>query len=509
MFFKSIRWRLQVWYGLILVVVLAGFGFTAYQLQRNRLFRRIDQELQRRAGDVASTFRPPPQRPRGPGSPMPGEQLPGAPGRPDFPPPEGRPLDQPFEDGPRERPGGRPEGPPEGAPRWLGEGRLPPVLSRVFDETDTNAIYCVLWGRDGNVLRKSTNAPAEVNFPGRNLPGDPQAARMRGLFREVFHRMPLGEIVLAGRWMAPEMAELHRTTAWLSAIGAVILLLGLAGGWWSATRAIRPIKDISATATKIAVGDLSQRINIDDTDSELGRLATVLNSTFARLEGAFGEQKQFTSDAAHELRTPVSVVLTQTQAALSRERTAPEYRQTVEACQRAAQRMRRLIESLLELARLDAGQEPMKRVSFDLARTAQDCVDLIRPMAEEHQIVIHCNLSTTGCLGDPERISQVVTNLLSNAIHHNRPNGEVRVTTKAEDGSVILSVIDTGPGIAPEDLPHLFKRFYRADKARSAGGSGLGLAISKAIVEAHGGALEVASQPGEGATFSLRLPAKS
>src|SRR5207245_2533484 len=123
-------------------------------------------------------------------------------------------------------------------------------------------------------------------------------------------------------------------------------------------RAIRPIKEISATASRISGGDLSQRIPADDTDNELGQLANVLNSTFARLESIFAQQARFTADAAHELRTPVSVMLTQTQSALTRDREAVEYRETVEACQRAAQRMRRLIESLLELARLDADQEP-------------------------------------------------------------------------------------------------------------------------------------------------------
>ena len=121
----------------------------------------------------------------------------------------------------------------------------------------------------------------------------------------------------------------------------MVLLLGLTGGWWVATRALRPIEDISATAVKIAAGDLSQRISTRDTENELGRLAAVLNSTFARLEAAFAQQRQFTSDAAHELRTPITVMLTQTQTALNRERGAAEYRATVEACQRAAQRMRR------------------------------------------------------------------------------------------------------------------------------------------------------------------------
>jgi heavy metal sensor kinase len=334
---------------------------------------------------------------------------------------------------------------------------------------------------------------------------------MRGVLREVFIITPPGEIILAGRSTAPELGEL-RLAAWrLVAVGGGVLLFGLAGGWWIATRAIRPIADISATATKIAAGDLSQRISAADTENELGRLASVLNSTFARLEAAFDQQARFTADAAHELRTPVSVMLTQTQSTLTRERDASEYRETVEACQRAAQRMRRLTESLLELARLDAGQETMKRVHFDLANTARECVELIRPLADERGIIIRCELAALKCEGDSERLAQVITNLLGNAVQYNKDHGEVRVAAEYHDGTALLKITDTGHGIPAEDLPRVFERFFRADKARtgSSGHSGLGLAISKAIVEAHGGTIEVSSQPEVGTTFTVRLPLPS
>jgi two-component system, OmpR family, sensor kinase len=302
---------------------------------------------------------------------------------------------------------------------------------------------------------------------------------------------------------------MHRLALWLGAAGGSVLLFGMAGGWWVATRAIKPIDAISATAVKIAAGDLSQRINALDTESELGRLAGVLNSTFARLEASFAHQVRFTSDASHELRTPVSVILSQAQTALSRERGATEYRETLEACQRAAQRMRKLIESLLELARLDAGQEPMKRDAFDLSRVTRECEELVRPLAAEKSIELHCELPLVQCLGDPERISQVVTNLLSNAIHFNHEKGEVRVRTYQENGNAVLEVKDTGGGIPAEDLPHIFERFYRVDKSRSRiqGKTGLGLAICKAIVEAHSGTIDVTSHPGEGSSFVVRLPA--
>jgi len=200
-------------------------------------------------------------------------------------------------------------------------------------------------------------------------------------------------------------------------------------------------------------------------------------------------------------------MLTQTQTALNRERSAPEYRETLETCQRASQRMRKLIESLLELARLDAGQEPMQRMKFDLSQTAWNCVELVRPLAAERGIKIHCDLPPLECVGDLERIAQVVTNLLANAIQYNKANGEVRISAKLQGSMILLAVSDTGPGILAGNLPHLFERFYRADQSRSSGQTGLGLAISKAIVEAHGGTIEVSSKLDAGTIFTVVLPA--
>ena len=491
MLFNSIRWRLQLWYGLLLAAFLAAFGVAAYELQRGRVFQSLDRELNRRLSELGAVLRTP--QGRAPGldvPPPPGDLLDRPPPARQFPPPP----ETEFSEGP---PRGL-AGPPPGF-------RLRPGQAALFGETDTNAFYYVVWSRDGHELSRSTNAPADIPKP-RPLAGPPQPPRMRGVFREMFQATPPGEVLLAGRTAALELADLHRTAAVLSVTGGIILLVGLAGGWWLATRAIQPIDDISATAVKIAAGDLSHRIGLGDTENELGRLANVLNATFARLEAAFGQQKQFTSDAAHELRTPVSVVLTQTQTALNRERSSAEYREALQACQRAAQRMRGLIESLLELARLDAGQEQMKRLTFNLSDIANDCVQLIKPLADEKGIQLQAELGPARCVGDPERLSQVITNLLSNAVHYNKPQGQVSIRVSAQDGFAILVVADTGSGIPPEALPRIFDRFYRAEHSRTEGRSGLGLAISKSIVEAHGGTIAVESEPEKGARFTVRLP---
>jgi two-component system OmpR family sensor kinase len=489
--FKSIKWRLQIWYGLILVVVLAGFGFTAYQLERGRQLRRIDNELHRRFAILSDALRPA------------------------RPPKQGRP---PFDGPPSQMPDDLP--PRQNLPPLKFD--LPPWAAGLFGTNQPENYYFVIQTRDGKEIARAGNAPRyDVSSePFRRINRAPELYDVRpelsGLkpppawtedgFREIFNHTPSGEEIVVGCSIAPELKELHRTALNLAAVGGWILLVGLAGGWWFVSRALRPIENISAAAVKISAGDLSQRINVAEAESELGKLASVLNSTFARLDAAFAQQKQFASDAAHELRTPVAVVLTQTQTALNRERTVPEYRETLEACQRAAQRMRKLIGALLELARLDAGQEQMKRLRFDFSRTVADCVELVKPLTEESGIKIFTELSPLEITGDAERLAQVATNLLTNAIQYNQPNGEVRVKLAARDGLAILTVSDTGLGISAEDLPHVFKRFYRGDKSRTGGNTGLGLAISKAIVEAHGGGIEVSSEEDAGTTFTVRLP---
>jgi signal transduction histidine kinase len=166
--------------------------------------------------------------------------------------------------------------------------------------------------------------------------------------------------------------------------------------------------------------------------------------------------------------------------------------------------MRRLTESLLQLARFDAGQEQIQRRRTDLAELARTCAERIRPLAAERNVQIQCALGLTQIAADSDRLAQV----MSNAIQYNKEGGRIEVRTTMENGTAILTVSDTGVGIAAKDLPHIFDRFYRADTARSgaSGRTGLGLAISKAIVEAHGGTIEVSSKPGAGTTFTVRLP---
>ena len=457
---RSIRWRIQFWHGALLLLVLAGFGFTAYRLQHTQEYRRLDGELTMRLTALSSALARPPG---------------------DLPPPE-------FGEHP----------PPHGM------FRLPPDLAGLFESGD---FYYVIWTRSGDLLGQSANVPAEVPLPERTTA---DTIRTRAGFREASHFTPPGECLLAGISEAATARDMARFGGWLAALGAIVLVLGLTGGAWLAARAIAPIDDISAAAARIAAGHLDERIAVAKSGSELDRLARVLNDTFARLDAAFAEQARFTSDAAHELRTPVSVILAQSQLSLSRPRTADEYRETIAMTQRAAQRMHGLIESLLSLASLDAESEPLQQRPCDLADIAREQLDLIRPLADERRIALHPELAAAACTADPDRLAQVLTNLLSNAVKYSRPGDAVRLSTARENGHAILRIADTGPGIAPEHLPHLFERFYRADASRNrtTGGTGLGLSICKAIADAHRGTLEVTSAEGSGCTFTLRIPSR-
>ena len=452
MFTRSLRWRIQIWHGLLLVAVLAGFGWTSYRLARDSRQHRTDEELQRRLLAIAEQRRP------------------------------------------------RRDGPPPGPP---GRNEGPPVLT---DDEITGA-YAVTWRRDGFLAAHSPGAPTEIPMVTREEADRRPPMRQRGEFREFFRVTPFGDVFLVGRSVAADAAELNRLAWLLSGAGAAVLVLGLGGGWWLASRAIAPVVAISETAGRISAGHLGERIDVTETDSELGHLAGILNATFARLEEAFSRQAQFTADAAHELRTPVSIVISQAQLGLRGERTAPEYREMLDACLRAARRMQGLIESLLELARLDGSAVELQRHPCDLASIARDCVDLLRPAAAERRVALQLELAAAPCEADPDRVAQVVTNLVANALEHTPEGGGIVVRTVANGAGAALSVSDTGSGIPAEHLPRLFDRFYRADTSRTrrTGGAGLGLAICKSITDAHGGSLEVKSEPGHGSTFTFRL----
>ena len=480
---NSIRWRLLVWFAVLIAGISGGLGWAAYELYRENQLAQIDATLTSRVTLLAADLRNTDLRPfRGLAE---GEN------RGPFPPEGGR------------------RGPRRGEERGGEPGNRPiefsPLTLSLYAASPRE--YYQFWARDGAARLNSPSAPTPVPRPDPSLRG--HQTRSRESVREAFLYTELGDCVLAGISLT-EFAAATRRFSWLLAIvGGAVLVGGIGGGWLIITRSLRPVAAIGDAARRIAAGDLAQRISVSATTAELAGLARTLNDTFARLAAAFDDQRRFTADASHELRTPLAVMITGAQTTLARDRSAADYRATIEVNLEMAQQMRRLTEQLLALARFDAGAEPLERTALDLASLAQECAGRIRPLAAQRSLTLHCDLGSAPCTGDPARLTQVINNLLSNAIHYNREGGEIRLATRAAGSTVTLTVADTGIGIAAEDLAHVFERFFRVDKVRSRadGRSGLGLAISKMIIEAHGGKIEVRSQPGVGTTFVVHLAA--
>jgi two-component system, OmpR family, sensor kinase len=407
-------------------------------------------------------------------------------------------------------------GGPEGRMRGQRTGprfELNEDFPKFFEEELGATAYFIVWLADGRVLLKSQSAD-QIPLPELHpAPHEPpvRLVRQRGELREIIHQGRRGSYILVGRSIETDLAALHEVGWLLGGVGSAVLAAGLIGGFWFSRRAIKPIEAISAAAADISLSNLSRRIDVSGTETELTGLARTLNQMIDRLESAFAQQVRFTADASHELRTPLAVILSHAELALDKTRPANELRETIETCRRSALRMKTVVESLLTLARFDSGELQLECRPIDLARLAKDCATLIRPLAEKRRISVELDLESAGLIADSDRLSQVVTNLLTNAIRYNHDDGRVVVTTRSAKGDVILNIADTGIGIGPEHLPHIFERFYRVDKARSRkdGGIGLGLAICKSIVEAHGGQISVTSNADGGSQFEVRLPKRN
>ena len=357
-------------------------------------------------------------------------------------------------------------------------------------------------------------APADLR-PASQLPATegprPFYRRDRGPFREVIVRGPADSQVLVGRQIGRERNELRRLFWWLAGTGGAVLGFGLLWAGFLSRRILVPIERMTGTAERISASNLSERIDESKIKSELGRLAQVLNRMFGRLQASFERQARFTADASHELRTPTAVVLAQSELALSKPRSPEEYQEALAACYRAAKRMEGLVDGLLMLARVDAGQLEIHDEPIDLQTVVESSVTLLKPLADQKRVALKCDLQTAQVTGDAERLCQVVANLVNNAITYNHEGGEVRVSLIADDRTAVLNVADTGSGIAEGDLPRIFERFYRVDKARAGdrGGVGLGLAICQEIISSHGGTIDVVSVLGEGTTFTVRMPLRA
>ena len=490
-FLQSIQWRIFVYYtvliGIAISVLLVGF----FLYEKKVRIRSVELELQTKmVGLIPFYFRP---------------------GGPDA---QGPPLH--FPEGTRPQGAQRYRRPEQDHAPFQAEDKKSPRgemnLGRLHKGLQEDGFYFYAEDGDGKTLHQTDSFPAEL-LPVSELKKDLTNWDFVNTDTQFFtiQMLPGRGTLIMGQprsiWADQFDALMLKVTLLCIAVLGVVSFIG----FWLIRSSLHPIKEISDTAERIATGDITERIDARGVQSELGKLATVLNVTFGRLGEALGRQIQFTSDASHELRTPVAAILADCQFSLKRERSPERYLETIEVCHESAQHMRSLIENLRDLANFDEANGESVAELVDMQEFLANVVSVMNPLAVDKGIELNSELESAMVQLDPMRMRQAVLNLLGNALRYTEEGGQIIVRCMCRVNAVIIEVHDTGIGIPAEKLVHIFDRFYRADEARAAhtGGVGLGLSISKAIVEANGGAISVESAVGEGTCFRIQLAVSS
>jgi heavy metal sensor kinase len=376
-------------------------------------------------------------------------------------------------------------------------------------------VYAEVCGADGQVLLRSRNLAGNALPVPQPLPTEQTVHTVRLGGEEVrvlttpivdAQRRQVGSLVLGSSLEVMDAAVL-RATQVLILTRAVELALTLAVTLLLLSRGLAPLRRVAETAERIiASGDVSQRVETDRAEDEVGRIATSFNEVVAKIESLLLAQKRLLADTSHELRNPLTVVRTNVDF-LAKDLDAATRQEVAEETEREIRRMIALVEDLMALSKAESTQ-PVRMEPVRLDRLAREAVERLLPLAGGRAIDLLESEARPVVRGDEDRLRQVLINLITNAIRYTDPGGRIEVGVERRDGNGVVVVRDNGIGIAAEHLPHLFDRFYRVDSARSrsTGGSGLGLAIVKAIVDAHGGRVEVESRVGEGSAFRVRIP---
>lgn len=292
----------------------------------------------------------------------------------------------------------------------------------------------------------------------------------------------------------------------------LVILAGIVIGWIFAGRALTPVLEIAETAQRISGSNLSLRIPVRGAGDELDRLIETFNQMIERIEVNFNQVRQFSTDVSHELRTPITIVRGQLEVALFTAETVEQYRDAIVNCVSDIERLSQIVRALLLLSQAESGQVVLQKQALDLVEIAEGIVDQFQIPAEGAEVTLRFVANVPHCTGEFDRVQveRMLSNLLSNAVKFTPPGGEVRVSLDRRENEVEIRVQDTGEGISPEHLPHIFDRFYRVrgagEQASPEKGLGLGLSFVAWIVRVHGGTVDVQSQPGKGTTFIVRLP---
>ncbi|MGB4066819.1 MAG: ATP-binding protein [Nitrospira sp.] len=337
----------------------------------------------------------------------------------------------------------------------------------------------------------------------------PKEPPLRLISVPIMYRGNLLYIVQVGTSMESVGETLQRFLVLLVVAIPIALAVSLAGGWFLAGRALRPVDKITLAAQRIAAGDLSQRLSIPAAHDEIGRLAATFNNMIGRLDTSFRQIRQFTSDASHELRTPLTVMKGETDLVLRRPRLLDDYRLVLESNLEEIDRMTRIVDELLFLSRADMGEVRVESLPVAMESLVEDIHRQAKLLAQDRNIeVLLGTVMPVVVQGDDLRLRELLLNLVENAMKYSHPGGKVEISLLNDGREARLSVTDQGIGIAPADHKKIFQRFYRTDVARghTKKGTGLGLAICAWIAELHKGRVEVKSDLGQGSAFTVVLP---
>jgi heavy metal sensor kinase len=488
-FFHSLRFRLMLWYLLILGIVLCTFSAAIYVLEEHILYQSLNTLLMTTIEQLAPSYDPR--------------------------------LGQVAETNASVLVIlQNPEGQLTQVHPLVPPSALPALRLGLSQEKDWG--HGLLWRNSGFSFPFTTSNGQTLHFTGAGSPvfpalgasWDSYAMQRVTITNQQNHLLAFLYVGIPSSNI-PE--QLRQLLAILAVATPLVLLFSSAGGYWLAERATRPVQTITRTAQEISATDLHRRLNLRQSD-EIGELATTFDRMLDRLEGAFERQQRFTADASHELRTPLSIIRTEAERVLQRPHASQDYVQALSIIHQEDQRMTRLVGDLLILARADQGPATLKCERVDLSEIVIDAAERLASQAVQHGITVRLlGLDELIVWGDRLYLTQLCTNLLENAITYSAGAGKhVEVKLDREQSHACLQIIDEGPGIEAEHLPHLFERFYRVDQSRthtlatasvrSPSGSGLGLSIARWIVDEHGGSIQVRSLPGKGSVFEVRFP---
>lgn len=452
----SIRWRLTLWYGGVLALVLTAFSGVVFLVLRYQLLERIDQGLQEELSDVLSEVK-----------------------RADS---------------------------PQSLLQWL-DRRFANHEGFDFQVLDGEGRHFFTSKRVAERGIQFPEGPAEFSvaaFFSENLPS-------QGKWRTVAQREngPDGPLTIyISRSLADFEEESSEVLLTFALAVPLTLLAAVSGGYFLAWQTLRPVRAMTETANRISADRLDQRIPVENADDELGGLAETLNYMIERLEQSFAEMKQFTADAAHELRTPLAVIRNEAEVALRASRSGEEYRHVLEDLLEETNRLGHLAEQLLFLSRHDSGLENPGLDQVPIDQVIHEVVANMQAVAQEKEIDLKQAFARRALVtADPRHLRRLLYNLLDNAIKYTGRMGQVTIASEANGQGITISIQDTGIGISKEHLGRVFDRFYRVDPARSGESStGLGLAICQSIVNRYGGTIQIQSEEGIGTIVEVFLP---